>query len=164
MRAAYFSATRSSQPVRRARPVVVPNSPPRWRISSPISSDSSVGNGPAPTRVTYAFAMPQTSSMSFGPTPAPTHAAPATGFEEVTNGYVPWSMSSSAPCAPSKQHEPVRVEAIPDDARRVGDVLLEAVAEDEVLLGHPLQVERAGPSCTGAARAAWDRARRRSSS
>src|SRR4051812_47909270 len=86
MRAAYFSATRSSQPVLRGRPVVVPNPPPRSRISVPISSSSSVGNGPAPTRVVYAFAMPQTSSMSRGPTPAPTHAAPATGFDDVTNG------------------------------------------------------------------------------
>src|SRR3954447_24412570 len=102
MRAAYFRATRSSQPVRRGRPVVVPNSPPRSRISAPTSSSSSVGNGPAPTRVVYAFAIPQTSSMSRGPTPAPPQAAPATGFDEVTNGYVPWSMSSSAPCAPSK--------------------------------------------------------------
>src|ERR687889_2716795 len=51
MRAAYRSATMSSQPVRRGRPVVVPNSPPRSRISRPISSSSSVGNGPAPTRV-----------------------------------------------------------------------------------------------------------------
>src|SRR5919202_725779 len=75
MRAAYFSATRSSQPVRRGRPVVVPNSPPRSRISTPSSSCSSVGNGPAPTRVAYAFATPHTSSMSRGPTPAPTHAA-----------------------------------------------------------------------------------------
>ena len=32
---------------------------------------------------TYPFV---TSSMSFGPIPAPVHAAPATGFEEVTNG------------------------------------------------------------------------------
>ena len=30
--------------------------------------------------------MPHTSSIAFGPTPAPTQAAPATGFEEVTNG------------------------------------------------------------------------------
>ena len=30
-------------------------------------------------------------------------AAPdATGFDDVTNGYVPWSTSSSVPCAPSK--------------------------------------------------------------
>ena len=30
------------------------------------------------------MAIPQTSSMSRGPTPAPTHAAPATGFDDVT--------------------------------------------------------------------------------
>ena len=50
----------------------------------------------------YAFVIPHTSSMSFGPTPLPMQADAAIGFEEVTNGYVPWSMSSSAPCAPSK--------------------------------------------------------------
>ena len=72
------------------------------RMRSPISSCSSLGNGPAPTRVVYALAIPQTSSMLFGPMPVPTQAAPASGLEEVTNGYVPWSMSSIAPCAPSK--------------------------------------------------------------
>ena len=34
-----------------ARGVVAPNSWPRWRSSSPTLSDSSVGNGPPPTRV-----------------------------------------------------------------------------------------------------------------
>ena len=50
--------------------------------------------------------MPQISSMSFGPTPVPVHAEALTGFDEVTNGYVPWSMSSSVPCAPSKMTRP----------------------------------------------------------
>ena len=44
--------TASNQPQRRGRPVVVPNSWPRWRRCSPVASCSSVGNGPAPTRVT----------------------------------------------------------------------------------------------------------------
>ena len=56
---------------------------------------------PAPTLVTYALAIPQISSMSFGPTPAPMQADAAIGFDEVTKGYVPWSMSSSTPWAPS---------------------------------------------------------------
>lgn len=47
----YFSATMSSQPQRRGLPVVAPNSMPIWRIRSPSSSKSSVGNGPLPTRV-----------------------------------------------------------------------------------------------------------------
>jgi hypothetical protein len=72
--------------VRRARPVVVPNSPPAERMCSPSWSSSSVGKGPAPTRVAYALAIPQTSSIERGPTPAPTQAAPATGFDDVTNG------------------------------------------------------------------------------
>jgi len=33
--------------------------------------------------------------------PAPAAAEPATVFDEVTNGYVPWSTSSMTPCAPS---------------------------------------------------------------
>ena len=85
--------------------------------------------------------MPQISSMSFGPTPVPVQAAAATGFDEVTNGYVPWSMSSSAPCAPSKITMPVGVEHLVGEARRVGDVLLEPVAVGQVVLGHRLQVE-----------------------
>ena len=44
------------------------------------------GTAPRPTRVVYALEMPQISSMSFGPTPVPTHAAPDSGFDEVTNG------------------------------------------------------------------------------
>ena len=50
--------------------------------------------------------MPQISSMSFGPAPVPVEAEPATGFEEVTNGYVPWSMSSIVAWAPSKRTSP----------------------------------------------------------
>ena len=45
--------------------------------------------------------MPRTRSIERGPTPAPAHAPPEVHVEEVTNGYVPWSMSSSVPCAPS---------------------------------------------------------------
>jgi len=55
-----LSAAASNQPVRRGRPVVAPNSRPRWRSRSPMSSESSVGNGPSPTRVLYALVMPST--------------------------------------------------------------------------------------------------------
>ena len=41
----------SNQPQRRLRPVVVPNSWPRSPIPLPMSSSSSVGKGPLPTRV-----------------------------------------------------------------------------------------------------------------
>ena len=43
--------TVSNQPTRRARPVTVPNSRPRSAMPRPMSSTSSVGNGPEPTRV-----------------------------------------------------------------------------------------------------------------
>ena len=49
---------------------------------------------------------PQISSRSFGPAPVPVAALAATGFDDVTNGYVPWSMSSSVPWAPSKMTSP----------------------------------------------------------
>ena len=67
--------------------------------SGPSISD---GNGPSPTRVTYAFATPMTLSIRVGPIPIPIAALAAIGFDEVTNGYVPWSRSSSVACAPSK--------------------------------------------------------------
>src|SRR2546422_2931850 len=43
--------------------------------------------------------------IAVGPIPAPTAAFPATVFDEVTYGYVPWSMSSRVPWAPrSEEH------------------------------------------------------------
>ena len=86
--------------------MVAPNSPPSCRRRSASASGSSVGSGPSPTRVIYAFATPITSSISVGPIPTPEAAPPAVVVEEVTNGYVPWSMSSSAPCAPSSRTRP----------------------------------------------------------
>ena len=50
-RFAYFKVTRSSQPQRRGLPLTVPYSWPRSRILSPVSSSSSVTNGPSPTRL-----------------------------------------------------------------------------------------------------------------
>ena len=85
-RTAYLSATRSSQPQRRSRPVVVPYSWPMSRMAAPTSSKSSVGNGPSPTRVVYALATPMTWSMRVGPTPVPVQAAPAIGLLLVTKG------------------------------------------------------------------------------
>ena len=67
--AAYRSAGRSSHPHRRGRPVVAPNSAPPRRSRSPASSWSSVGNGPSPTRVQYAFVIPMIASSARGLTP-----------------------------------------------------------------------------------------------
>src|SRR5690625_7886193 len=75
---------------------------------SPMSSSSSVGNGPSPTRVVYALETPTTWSIFVGRTPDPIVTPPATGLEDVTNGYVPWSISSRKRCAPSnKIHLPL---------------------------------------------------------
>ena len=51
IRVAYLPMTVSIQPQRRGRPVVVPYSVPTLRKNSPLSSNSSVGKGPSPTRV-----------------------------------------------------------------------------------------------------------------
>ena len=63
-----------SQPQRRGRPVVTPYSCPTWRRRSPVSPSSSVGKGPAPTRVVYALATPITRVTAPGPQPSPVSA------------------------------------------------------------------------------------------
>src|SRR5205085_11224991 len=93
---------RSSQPQRLGRPVTAPNSLPRSRTSLASRSGISVGNGPPPTRVVYALEIPRTCLIFVGGTPTPVAAPPEVALEEVTNGYVPWSMSNIVPCAPSK--------------------------------------------------------------
>src|SRR5215470_6907002 len=89
MRDAYLRATASTHPQRRGRPVTEPNSLPRVRSNSAAAPSSSVGNGPSPTRVVYAFEMPSTPWILVGGTPVPVDAPPAVGFEEVMKGYVP---------------------------------------------------------------------------
>src|SRR3990172_271350 len=93
----YFNATKSSQPQRRGRPVVEPNSTPVVLNVSPIESLSSVGKGPLPTLVQYALTTPIISLIAVGGIPSPVQAPPTVGLELVTNGYVPWSKSSKAP-------------------------------------------------------------------
>ena len=98
----YFNATKSIHPQRRLRPVTAPNSCPNAPILSPVSSNNSEGNGPAPTRVQYALKIPYTSPIRLGATPKPVQAPAQTVLEEVTNGYEPKSMSSIVPWAPSQ--------------------------------------------------------------
>ena len=66
--------------------MVTPTSPPVLARYSPFSSNSSVGNGPEPTRVVYALRMPSTVVIRVGPMPEPTAAPPAVGFDDVTYG------------------------------------------------------------------------------
>src|SRR5918998_272358 len=70
----------------RGLPVVLPYSFPVRLMISPVSSRSSVGKGPSPTLVVYALVTPITRSSARGGMPAPTHAPPADGLEEGTNG------------------------------------------------------------------------------
>ena len=85
--------TKSNQPHLLGRPVVVPNSWPFSLIISPTSSSSSVGKGPDPTLVKYAFVTPTTSVIFEGAIPEPRAAPAVVGLEDVTKGYVPYSMS-----------------------------------------------------------------------
>src|SRR3954468_5803410 len=86
IRAVYRATGASYQPVRRGRPVVVPNSNPAARRNSPDSSNSSVGNGPDPTRVVYAFTTAIPRSKRLGATPDPVAAPPLVALLLVTNG------------------------------------------------------------------------------
>src|SRR5699024_2880347 len=88
-RRAWRTTTLSNQPTRRGRPVVVPYSRPTSRIWSPTSSFNSVGNGLAAIRVVEAYDTPTTVDIFDGQTPEPIVTPAATGFEDVTNGYVP---------------------------------------------------------------------------
>ena len=85
-RAEYRAATASNQPQRRGRPVTVPYSQPTRRMRSPISLSSSVGKGPPPTRVVYAFTIPIQRSMCRVGTPDPEAIPAALLFELVTYG------------------------------------------------------------------------------
>ncbi len=66
--------------------MVVPYSLPVLSRCAPASSNSSVGNGPDPTRVVYALVTPITREMRPGGMPVPTHAPAVVGLDEVTNG------------------------------------------------------------------------------
>ena len=65
---------------------------------------------------------------------APAAAAPATQFHDVTYGYVPWSMSSSAPCAPSNSRLSPRFLRVAAAARHVRHHRLDAPRERERLV------------------------------
>lgn len=82
----YLIRLRSSQPHLLGLPVVVPNQWPFFLISFPISSKSSVGNGPSPTLVVYAFTTPITVSIFLGYIPRPVDRPPIEVEDEVTYG------------------------------------------------------------------------------
>src|SRR5258706_203237 len=85
-RTAYRTTTASNHPHRRGLPVVAPNSPPNSRIRSATTGSASVGSGPLPTRVVYAFTTPSTASIAVGPMPTPTAAPPAVVWEALERG------------------------------------------------------------------------------
>ena len=82
--------------------------------------------------------------MRVGPTPVPVTAPPAVEDELVTKGYVPWSMSSSAPCAPSNMTFWPCVEGVVEHVGGVGDEGRDLLGGADVVLVHLLGVERLG--------------------
>ena len=64
--------------------MVVPYSHARSRMSCPTASSSSVGIGPAPTRVEYALNTPMMPTISRGGTPSTVQAPPMETEDEVT--------------------------------------------------------------------------------
>lgn len=62
---------------------------------------NSVGNGPSPTRVVYAFMTPILVSILFGGTPKPVQTPATPVLDDVTYGYVPKSISNIVAFAPS---------------------------------------------------------------
>ena len=60
-----------------------------------LTSNNSVGKGPSPTLVVYAFTTPITLPMLLGGSPKPVHTPPMLLLDEVTYGYVPEIHSES---------------------------------------------------------------------
>ena len=87
--ALYLPATKSNHPHLLFLPVVAPNSFPEDCNKSPSLSNSSVGNGPLPTLVTYALKIPIISFNLLPGIPKPGLIPPDEQFEEVTYGNVP---------------------------------------------------------------------------
>src|SRR6185295_18615484 len=80
------ATTASNHPVLRGRPVEVPYSLPRSRRRSPVASWSSVGKGPAPTRLEYAFRTTRHLSRDFGGRCSPPANPAEVHVDDVTNG------------------------------------------------------------------------------
>jgi len=66
-----------------------------------VSSSNSVGKGPPPTLVVYAFVIPIVVCIAEGGTPKPVQTPPIEVLDEVTNGKVPKSTSNIHAFAPS---------------------------------------------------------------
>ena len=60
--------------------------------------------------------------MRVGPLPMPVAAPDAIGFDEVTNGYVPWSRSAASPAPPSNSMSFPSSERTVDEQRDVAHV------------------------------------------
>ncbi len=66
--------------------------------------------------------------MRCGGTPEPVQAPPAVVLDDVTNGYVPWSMSRNVPCAPSNKMSVAALHRLVQQHDRVGDERLQIIS------------------------------------
>ena len=72
--------------------------------------------------------------------PAPTGTLAEEGVEEVTKGYVPWSMHSIMPCAPSNNIFFVAHESLVDEVGRVDDASTENFGNLHEAVVHLLKI------------------------
>ena len=86
---ACLATTKSNHPTRLLRLVTVPYSCPLYLLYLLVSSINSVGKGPSPTLVVYAFNIPNTLSTYRGAIPQFSGTEQAFGEDEVTYGYDP---------------------------------------------------------------------------
>lgn len=128
--------------MRRSRPVVVPCSPPFLRRSAASCPSSSVGNGPAPTRVEYALTTSR-SRRGPGPAPEPTGRGPGDGVRRGDEGVGPVvDVEQRRLRALFEEHAAAGVEGVPGRERGgVADAALELVPVRQERVRHLLQVE-----------------------
>ncbi len=141
-RTAYLSATRSIQPQRRGRPVVVPTSWPTLRRCSPTSSSSSVGNGPDADAGRVGLRdPPDVGDVAWADARADAGRARdrVRGGDEGIGAVVEVEEDALRPL---EEDLLAGVQRVPAELCGVGDVRLQAVAVGHVLLGHRVQIER----------------------
>ena len=127
------------------RPVAVPNSPPSSRTRSWSAPSISVGNGPSPTRVTYAFATPMIASIRFGPMPTPDRGRAgdrARRGDERIRAVV--EVEQRALRALEQDEALAVAQRAVDEQRRVGDVRPQPLREALVARRELLELERLG--------------------
>ena len=150
---------------------------PASRSASPASPSSSVGNGPLPTRVAYAFVMPTTVGSPSGRCPRPDMRRPTTVARRWSRtDRCRESRSSSEPCVALEEHALAVARREPHARAGIADRRRELAAVAPVAIDHACARPRAcrrahrspaaslvgwPPACARTSRARADRDMRR---